>query len=71
MNKAIFKGNFGNDSWYTTDDNGVYTVYLGTYEPDETFTSVTGHTYFLIDEDRLLTRKSSKSGKTYFKILKK
>ncbi len=67
--QAIFKGQF-RDSWYTTDENGIYTVYLGKYTPDEILTSVNGKEYFILDADRLLPRKNS-NGKTYYKILNK
>lgn len=66
---AIFEGKF--NGYYYVDDNGIHTVFLGNYKPEEILTAVNGKHYFLIDSERLLARKSGQTGKTYYKILNK
>lgn len=68
---TIFKSKFGQDNYYLADQDGLHSVYLGNYKPTELLTAVNGAIYFTIDESRLLPRKSSKTGKTYYKILNK
>ncbi len=67
-NVAIFKGKFGQDSYYLTDNDGIHTVFIGNYKPTEMLTSVKGKQYFILGKDKLLKR-TSKNGKVYYKIL--
>lgn len=67
-NIAIFKGKFGKDSYYMTDTDGIHTVYIGNYKPEEMLVSVKGNEYFILPKSKLLKR-TNKSGKVYYKIL--